>query len=58
LKYTYLVIVLMAIALAACDSKKHPMDKPPPSAFIERDSVPDLADPDETGSDTSSSEEK
>jgi hypothetical protein len=48
----------MAIALAACDSKKHPMDKPPPSAFIERDSVPDLADPDETGSDTSSSEEK
>ncbi|SCZ86298.1 hypothetical protein NSMM_510016 [Nitrosomonas mobilis] len=47
----------MAVALVACDSKKHPMDKPPPSAFIERESAPDMDKLDEAGSDTSSSEE-
>lgn len=50
MKYAYFVIVFMAIALAACDSKKHPMDKPPPSAFIERDAAPNGTDPDASSS--------
>ncbi|WP_176973931.1 hypothetical protein [Nitrosomonas halophila] len=46
MKYFYFVIVFMAIALSACDSKKHPMDKPPPSAFIEREAAPNDLDAD------------
>lgn len=62
MKYTYLLIACTAIALSACGEKKsldgHSMEKPPPSAFIERDSAPDFDEPGETTDNTSSSEEK
>ncbi|MBE7526972.1 MAG: hypothetical protein IT526_05550 [Nitrosomonas sp.] len=46
MKYLYLLIVGAAVALSACEEKKsldgHSMEKPPPSAFMERDSAPDM----------------
>jgi hypothetical protein len=42
MKYSLLAIVLAAVTLSACEYKKHPMDKPPPSAMVERDSAPDF----------------
>ncbi len=44
MKYSLLAIVLAAAALSACEYKKHPMDKPPPSAMVERDSAPDFSE--------------
>ncbi|MCC2682406.1 MAG: hypothetical protein K0S36_1970 [Nitrosospira multiformis] len=44
MKYSLLAIVLAAAALSACEYKKHPMDKPPPSAMAERDSAPDFSE--------------
>ena len=41
MKYSLLLAVsLAALTLSACEYKKHPMDKPPPSAMVERDSAP------------------
>lgn len=46
MKQTYLLIACAALVLglSACEEKKsldgHSMEKPPPSAFMERDSVP------------------
>ena len=65
MKYVYFFIACAAISLSACEGKKsldgYPMDKPPPSAFIERDSAPDelqRSDEVDKGSDSSESEEK
>lgn len=33
MKYALLVAVVSALTLTACEYKKHPMDKPPPSAM-------------------------
>lgn len=44
MKYSLLAIVLAAVALSACEYKKHPMDKPPPSAMVERESAPDFSE--------------
>jgi hypothetical protein len=44
MKYSLLAIVLAAVTLSACEYKKHPMDKPPPSAMAERDSAPDFSE--------------
>jgi hypothetical protein len=39
--FSLLAISLAALTLSACEPiKKHPMDKPPPSAMAERDSAP------------------
>ena len=62
MKYIYLLIACAAITLSACEEKKsldgHSMEKPPPSAFIERDSAPDFDTTEEATEDASSSEEK
>jgi len=59
MKYLYLLIVGAAVALSACEEKKsldgHSMEKPPPSAFMERDSAPDM---DKLDDDAASSAEK
>jgi hypothetical protein len=51
MKYSFIAVVLASFLLTACEPyKKHPMDKPPPSASVERDSAPnfdDLDKPDE-----------
>jgi hypothetical protein len=51
MKYSFIAVVLTSFLLTACEPyKKHPMDKPPPSASVERDSAPnfdDLDKPDE-----------
>lgn len=64
MRYLYFLVALCAaVALSACEGKKsldgYPMDKPPPSAFMERDSVPEELDvpKEEAGSDSSSSQE-
>ena len=44
MKYSLLAIVLAAVTLSACEYKKHPMDKPPPSAMVERESAPDFSE--------------
>ena len=44
MKYSLLAIVLAAVTLSACEYKKHPMDKPPPSAMVERESAPDFGE--------------
>jgi hypothetical protein len=51
MKYSLLAIVLAALMLSACEYKKHPMDKPPPSAMVDRESAPnfDELDKEETG---------
>ena len=54
MKYSFIAITLFALSLTACGEGKksldgHPMDKPPPSADVARDSEPnfdDLDDPD------------
>ncbi|HET7061044.1 MAG TPA: hypothetical protein VFI43_02580 [Nitrosospira sp.] len=38
--FPLLAISLATLTLSACEYKKHPMDKPPPSAMAERDSAP------------------
>jgi len=38
--FSLLAISLAALTLSACEYKKHPMDKPPPSAMADRDSAP------------------
>lgn len=62
MKYVYLFIACTAVALSACGEKKsldgHSMEKPPPSAFIERDSAPDFDKTEEATEDASSSEKK
>jgi predicted small lipoprotein YifL len=52
MKYSFLAVVLAALTLAACDGKKHPMDKPPPSASIERESAPNFDELDKPAADT------
>jgi hypothetical protein len=42
--FPLLAISLAALTLSACEYKKHPMDKPPPSAMAERDSAPKFDD--------------
>jgi hypothetical protein len=42
MKYLLLAAAVTALTLTACDMKKHPMDKPPPSASVERDSAPNF----------------
>jgi len=42
MKYSFLAVALAALLLTACDGKKHPMDKPPPSASVQRDSAPNF----------------
>ena len=42
MKYSFLAVALAALILTACDGKKHPMDKPPPSASVERESAPNF----------------
>ena len=44
MKYSLLAIMLAAVALSACEYKKHPMDKPPPSAMVDRESAPDFSE--------------
>ena len=50
MKYSLLLAVsLAALTLSACEYKKHPMDKPPPSAMVERDSAPKFDELDKEG---------
>lgn len=50
MKYSSLLAVsLAALMLSACEYKKHPMDKPPPSAMVERDSAPKFDELDKEG---------
>ena len=42
MKYSFLAVALAVLTLTACDGKKHPMDKPPPSASIQRESAPNF----------------
>lgn len=42
MKYSLLAAVIVALTLSACEYKKHPMDKPPPSAMVERESAPNF----------------
>jgi hypothetical protein len=54
MKYSLLLAVsLAALTLSACEYKKHPMDKPPPSAMAERDSAPKFDELDKEGNDGS-----
>jgi len=52
MKYSFIAFTLLAFSRTACEGKKsldgYPMDKPPPSADVPRDSEPnfdDLNDP-------------
>lgn len=54
MKYTLLAVVVAALTLTACEYKKHPMDKPPPSASVERDSAPNFDDLDQPSKDEGS----
>ncbi|MDN5753016.1 MAG: hypothetical protein L0H15_07015 [Nitrosospira sp.] len=51
MKYSFLAIALAGLILTACDSKKHPMDKPPPSAMVERKSAPNFDELDSSSTD-------
>ena len=51
MKYLLLAAALTALTLTACDGKKHPMDKPPPSASVERDSAPNFDELDKPSAD-------
>jgi predicted small lipoprotein YifL len=52
MKYSLLAVVLTALTLTACgEYKKHPMDKPPPSASVERDSAPNFDELDNPSTD-------
>ncbi|SFU71053.1 hypothetical protein SAMN05216339_10845 [Nitrosomonas eutropha] len=62
-RFSFLAIACAAIlALSACEEKKsldgHSMEKPPPSAFMERDSAPDLDNPEGMATSSSSPEEE
>lgn len=57
MKYSFLAVALAALMLTACDGKKHPMDKPPPSASVERDSAPNFDELDSSSTDAASSKE-
>jgi hypothetical protein len=52
MKYPLLVAAVAALTLTACEYKKHPMDKPPPSAMAERDSAPKFDELDKEAADT------
>lgn len=53
MKYPLLIAAVAALMLTACEYKKHPMDKPPPSAMAERDSAPKFDElEDKEGTDT------
>jgi uncharacterized lipoprotein YajG len=52
MNYPLLVAAVAALMLTACEYKKHPMDKPPPSAMAERDSAPKFDELDKEGADT------
>lgn len=49
MKYSLLAVAVTALTLTACEYKKHPMDKPPPSASVERESAPNFDDLDKPG---------
>jgi hypothetical protein len=51
MKYLFLAAAVTALTLTACDGKKHPMDKPPPSASVERDSAPNFDELDKPSAD-------
>ncbi len=51
MKYLFLAAAVMALTLTACDGKKHPMDKPPPSASVERESAPNFDELDKPSAD-------
>jgi hypothetical protein len=51
MKYPLLVAAVAAFTLTACEYKKHPMDKPPPSAMAERDSAPKFDELDKEAAD-------
>ncbi|MGH8686051.1 MAG: hypothetical protein ACREUM_11960 [Nitrosospira sp.] len=51
MKYSFLAVALAALVLTACDGKKHPMDKPPPSASVERESAPNFDELDSSSTD-------
>jgi hypothetical protein len=52
MKYSLLAVVVTALTLTACgEYKKHPMDKPPPSASVERDSAPNFDELDNPSTD-------
>ena len=51
MKYLLLAAAVTALTLTACDGKKHPMDKPPPSASVERDSAPNFDELDKPATD-------
>lgn len=51
MKYALLVAVVSALTLTACEYKKHPMDKPPPSAMTTRDSEPNFDELDNPSTD-------
>ena len=51
MKYLFLAAAVTALTLTACDGKKHPMDKPPPSASVERDSAPNFDELDKPSTD-------
>ena len=57
MKYSLLAVVMAALMLSACEYKKHPMDKPPPSAMVDRESAPnfDELDKEAGGTDTAGS---
>lgn len=57
MKYSFLAVALAALMLTACDGKKHPMDKPPPSASVERDSAPNFDELDSSSTDAAGSKE-
>lgn len=49
MKYSFIAVVLASFLLTACEPyKKHPMDKPPPSAMADRASAPNFDDLDKT----------
>jgi hypothetical protein len=52
MKYPLLIAAVAALTLTACEYKKHPMDKPPPSAMAERDSAPKFDELDKEAADT------
>jgi hypothetical protein len=59
MKYPLLVAAVAALMLTACEYKKHPMDKPPPSAMAERDSAPKFDElEDKEGTDTNVKKEE
>lgn len=59
MKYSLIAVVLASFLLTACEPyKKHPMDKPPPSASVERDSAPNFDDLDKPDAGTAGADAK